>query len=91
MKNLTGKQIKKRREEHDLTQKELGEKVGCKSSYLSFIEGGFVPETGDLIERITALLSKEPSAEVKKLVADKKAAAKARAVAKRRKEAKAKS
>jgi len=85
MKLLTAKQIKRKREEHNLTQKELGEMVGCKSSYLSFIEGGFRPETGDLLERITEILSKEPSAETKKLVAERKARAKARATKARRK------
>lgn len=85
MKLLTAKQIKRKREEHNLTQKELGEMVGCKSSYLSFIEGGFRPETGDLLEQITEILSKEPSAETKKLVAEKKARAKARATKARRK------
>lgn len=85
MKLLTAKQIKRKREEHNLTQKELGEMVGCKSSYLSFIEGGFRPETGDLLEQITTILSKEPSAETKKIVAEKKARAKARATKARRK------
>ena len=87
MKLLTAKQIKRKREEHNLTQKELGEMVGCKSSYLSFIEGGFRPETGDLLEHITTILSKEPSAETKKIVAEKKARAKARATKARRKAA----
>lgn len=87
MKLLTAKQIKRKREEHNLTQKELGEMVGCKSSYLSFIEGGFRPETGDLLERITEILSKESSAEAKKAVAEKKARAKARKTRARRKAA----
>lgn len=87
MKLLTAKQIKRKREEHNLTQKELGEMVGCKSSYLSFIEGGFRPETGDLLERVAEILSKEPSAEAKKAVAEKKARAKARKTRARRKAA----
>lgn len=92
MKLLTGKQIKRKREAHNLTQNELGAMVGIKSSYLSFIEGGFRPESPEklkVIEAITRILSEEPSDEAKKAVAERKARAKARKTRARRKAAKA--
>lgn len=96
MKLLTGKQIKRKRAEHNLTQKELGLQVEavdpelrCKPSYLSFIEGGFRPADLKVIEVLTTLLSAEPSAEAKQAVAEKKARAKARKTRARRSAAKA--
>lgn len=97
---LTGGQIERRRHEHNLTQKELSAlvvketngEVKCKSSYLSFIEGGFRPKDNmRVIEVLTEILNREPSDEAKQAVADKKARAKARATAARRKAAKKKS
>jgi len=90
MKLLTGKQIKRKREEHNLTQAELGAKVEarglkCKPSYLSFIEGGFRPDEPAVLEALTDILSAEPSAEAKKAVAERKARIKARATRARRK------
>lgn len=95
MKLLSGKQIKKKREEHNLTQKELGALVEerglrCKSSYLSFIEGGFKPEDPAVLEALTDILSAEPSEEAKAANAEKKARAKAKAARERRKAAAAK-
>lgn len=93
MKLLTGKQIKRKREEHNLTQKELGAQVEarglrCKPSYLSFIEGGFRPEEPAVLEVLTEILSAEPSPEAKKAVAERKARIKARKTRARRHEAK---
>lgn len=86
---LTGKQIKKKREAHNLTQSQLGEEVGCKASYLSFIEGGFRPEDLAIIERITARLNQPVPPEAATAVAERKARAKARKTRARRAAAKA--
>lgn len=85
---LTGKQIKKRREAHGLSQTVLGEEVGCKASYLSFIEGGYRPEDLTIIENITERLTRPVEPEVEKAVAEKKARAKARKTRARRAEVK---
>lgn len=84
VKLLTAKQIKRERLARDMTQKALGEQVGQKPSYISFIEGGFRPEKDDVLKRITEILTQPIPPEVAKRVAEKKAAKKAREVAERR-------
>ena len=75
VKNLTGPQIKRKREDHGLSQKALAEEIGLKSaSYLSFIEGGYKPGN-DVLQKITQRLNQP----VPKDVAEKVAASRARA------------
>jgi len=81
---LTGKQIKKKRAAHGLSQAALGRQVGCKASYLSFIEGGYRPDNLGIIVAITARLTEPVPPAVEKAVAEQKARAKARATRARR-------
>lgn len=89
MKLLTGKQIKRKRLEHNMTQAELGEVIGKKSSLISFIEGGYRPDDLTDIEILTKRLNQPVSAEAKAAVEEKKARAKARKMRDRRKAQKA--
>lgn len=88
MKLLTGKQIKRKRLAHNLTQTELGKVIGRKASYISFIEGGFRPEDLTPIEKLTERLNQPVPEEARKAVAEKKARIKARKTRARRKAAK---
>ena len=53
---VLGKKIQKRRKELDLTQEELGHRVGISRAYMGYIEQGRYAPSLEVLEKITRIL-----------------------------------
>lgn len=53
---VLGKKIQKRRKEMELTQEELGDKVGISRAYMGYIEQGRYAPSLEVLEKIAKIL-----------------------------------
>lgn len=53
---VLGKKIQKRRKELELTQEELGHKVGISRAYMGYIEQGRYAPSLEVLEKIAKIL-----------------------------------
>lgn len=53
---VLGKKIQKRRKELDLTQEELGHRVGISRAYMGYIEQGRYAPSLEVLEKIAKIL-----------------------------------
>lgn len=57
-----GREIHKLRAEHDLSLRELSEKVGYQFAYIHKIENGVVPPSEDFVYAVSKVFEKDPNA-----------------------------